>query len=522
MRRATGLVREISVWDAFNINLTNANAWANIAVLLPLGLAIFAGANLWLSVATGLVGGLAVVLVYAMLAQAMPRSGGDYVFISRVLHPSLGFLGSWTMMVLCAFFVGYNAWSIASWGIPDLMGPLGVMTGHHWMVTVATDMTHRGVVVVVELVFFAMWFWIMTRGAKSAARTQWLPTILTVAATALALPVLLFTSAHTYLHNFNAFAAHFHTSAAQVEAAAVKGGANLHPGFSLSETIAFWPFVMVIFGFSINSIMVGGEVRNPRRSQYVSVLGATLIAGLVLVLFLALGVARIPSALLNATGYATYVNPAVNPFPFPLYAHVPFALGMHSPVLLILLCGAVSLGQWGSSIGLLFWASRYMLAWSMDGVAPRQFGYVSPKRNSPTVALGVTMVVVTVFGVLLEYDSAITFVAGGLLQACLLLFACVAGIVFPYRLRALYKGSGGGYFHGVPWITIVSVFATAFMIVTVAFYAGNAKFGTVTGSSLWFSIIVLALGLLYYAGAWLLARARGADLGLAYRELPPE
>jgi hypothetical protein len=53
-------------------------------------------------------------------------------------------------------------------------------------------------------------------------------------------------------------------------------------------------------------------------------------------------------------------------------------------------------------------------------------------------------------------------------------------------------------------------------------YATNATFGTVTGTSLTFSEGVLISGTVYYILAWLVARGRGYNLGLTYREIPPE
>lgn len=34
-------------------------------------------------------------LVYAELGSAMPRSGGEYVYLSKLIHPSIGFLSGW-------------------------------------------------------------------------------------------------------------------------------------------------------------------------------------------------------------------------------------------------------------------------------------------------------------------------------------------------------------------------------------------------------------------------------------------
>ena len=38
---------------------------------------------------------LLTVFMFAVLGAAMPRSGGGYVYISRILHPAVGFLASW-------------------------------------------------------------------------------------------------------------------------------------------------------------------------------------------------------------------------------------------------------------------------------------------------------------------------------------------------------------------------------------------------------------------------------------------
>src|SRR5262245_55516780 len=88
LRKATGLVRSWSVFDAFiyaffSINLITlglyiiSQMWALEGALLPT-----------LIISAVLI--LAEVVVYAGLIAVMPRAGGDYVWQSRILGGGIG------------------------------------------------------------------------------------------------------------------------------------------------------------------------------------------------------------------------------------------------------------------------------------------------------------------------------------------------------------------------------------------------------------------------------------------------
>src|ERR671927_239883 len=91
VRKATGLVRGWSVHDAFIYATFSIN-------LITLGLYIFSfgpfipKGSLMLAVALSGAYLLFQTIVYSSLIAVMPRAGGDYVWVSRVLGGGLGFV----------------------------------------------------------------------------------------------------------------------------------------------------------------------------------------------------------------------------------------------------------------------------------------------------------------------------------------------------------------------------------------------------------------------------------------------
>src|SRR5437870_12291253 len=134
-RRASGLVRVMSPYSAFAYNVLNIGVifpWVYITTL-----SVFPNANVWVGIiVTGLFTGFLAV-VYAGLASAMPRTGGDYVFQSRTLKPWLGFAIVSTMII--TFFLQWQAlggWLVAVLGLsPMFLGlvlTMGNQTFIYW------------------------------------------------------------------------------------------------------------------------------------------------------------------------------------------------------------------------------------------------------------------------------------------------------------------------------------------------------------------------------------------------------
>lgn len=97
VRNATGLVRELTAFDAFNLVFAAILIPVGISQALNFGAAAFPGANVALAFVLGGILLLGFGGVYVYFTLAMPRSGGDYVWVSRALHPFLGFVVNVTL-----------------------------------------------------------------------------------------------------------------------------------------------------------------------------------------------------------------------------------------------------------------------------------------------------------------------------------------------------------------------------------------------------------------------------------------
>jgi len=107
-RRSSGLVREMSGTAALmgSVCIVNLPIAAVTLMLLPFA---FPGASMPLSVLISLIPAAILGGVYILFGIMMPRSGGDYVFNGRALHPSVGFAANFNFVVCNLLFAGIEA-----------------------------------------------------------------------------------------------------------------------------------------------------------------------------------------------------------------------------------------------------------------------------------------------------------------------------------------------------------------------------------------------------------------------------
>ena len=145
VREATGLTKDISLFDVFVYNTNNQNIGIGVMFIILFVPAFYTGASmLWGAIVAGVLA-LAHAMTYALFAAAMPRSGGDYVYISRTLSPVLGFISSFNWLVWMTVYVGIPAAYFGQYGLSTLFRMLAATTGNPDLVRRATSGSNRSV-----------------------------------------------------------------------------------------------------------------------------------------------------------------------------------------------------------------------------------------------------------------------------------------------------------------------------------------------------------------------------------------
>jgi amino acid transporter len=539
-RNATGLVREVSMWDALIMNTLGMNVAVGSVLLLQQAPAIFPGGSMVLSVVIGtVIMAFTLLWVYSEFAAAMPRSGGDYVFVSRALHPFLGWLLSWSQGVWLIFFwIGFNAWFALVSAVPAALITIGAVTGAHGWATAANDLLAKYNFLGIHMQWYVFLFGtvlnvlfalLLIFGGRVYWRVQkWL--FLLAGAAILIMVVLLIARGTSLASSWDSFAAKNGSLkyAQVIPAAKAAGFTGANAPFSFSATLLMLPWVFFVVGYAQGSAQIGGEVKRASRSQYFAMVGGVLINGLVLAIIVLLATHAIGTGWLRSVDYLAANDPSKLGLPGGLPPGVNFltALMTHNVLLLALLgIGFVIWALMGTPLSELQ-ATRYMLAWGLDRSGPQALGRVNDRVHTPVTAI-VFCTVTGEIALLALINIAQASLLGALLaQIAAFILVSLAGIAFPYRLREIWEAAGGKRLFGVPRVVLAGIGGAvslgALLVLFIVNKPISSTFAVTAHLSVEFMLGVVAVGILWYIGALLYNRRRGVNLNLAYKEIPPE
>jgi len=231
---------------------------------------------------------LSVTMIYYCFMVIMPRSGGDYVFVSRALHPAIGFIGNLTFGVLWLLFVAVTAVTITSTGLATFFGYVGVVYNLPSMVGIATAMGTPFWTFVLGAIWILLGALIAVPSLRTYLRIQQIIIILVVATYIVGLISLAVATPSGFSSSFNSFASAY-TGNTTDHYNAVISAATVTDGWTIPDQTSLWAAIGLLPAFGVVGFFqwnanVGGEIRSPKKTAlYGLVVGAMIFLGLLAV-----------------------------------------------------------------------------------------------------------------------------------------------------------------------------------------------------------------------------------------------
>jgi APA family basic amino acid/polyamine antiporter len=525
-RKASGLVRGLSLIDAFGVGFMNQGLTVSMWVMISLGLSVYTGGNLIIAtILSAILCGVGFSLVWGILGGSMPRSGGEYIYNSRIISPLIGIAESFGNAFVWVMWI----WVLAPWTV----------TGLQWMfqflnMPAAADFCGQPIAMFLISSFvslIALLFLIF--GMKVYAVAQKVVMGLAMVGGLVILLLFTFSSRDTFVLAWNNVATQYgsldyNTFLVQAKAAMEAAGTALPITWNWFDTLGVMVAGSWLFAYSYCITFIAGEVKRPDKSIILGNLFAVLVPAFFMI-WLAIVLYRVVGfQFLSATAWVE--NNGLTGYNVPWAPHYLGLAAMltKSPILLILMASSFILFNiWYVALSYLAFP-RILFAWGMDRMGPKwmtdiDYRWATPVKNhivcfilgeigiaiysfsqNPMTGLSITgMEVVSVFGV-----------------------TAIAAFIFPYVKKVAHIWASSPYktwkILGIPVVTIGAVFNLVYLaILFIFFYFMPGKEDFTLKSALAY-VVIWGLGIAWFFYWKAKNKKDGLDSSMTYGQLPPD
>jgi len=517
VRDATGLVRSLSFFDAFFSNLAVINIASALTFPVLLIALSFPGASIPLSILITLFPILVYNLLYSSFSKMMPRSGGDYVFISRGLNPIFGFAANFSFVMWNVFWIAvYSNW-VSTIGLGPLFYTLGLQTNSDSLVAFGGQLATPlfgfliGTIVIVIITVASI------ISTKNVMKLQNGLVFVGIAGVIIGLGIPL-------LHptDFANSISRFISYQKVIDVGSASG--YTHSPFNISDTILATGLVALTMLFGQFSVYVGGEVKRPEKTLPAAIVLTTLITSGALMLGGYIVQNIFGTDFSGAIQAMYYAGSSSYPFQVAPYYNFLVSLVSENSAAIIVIGLSFALWTMSGAVFNLIANSRCVMAWSFDRLFPSTFAYVSDRFGTPVYSLLFNAIGAEFLLFLYSfYVSVVSFMAGTTL-GYLLTFGstAVAGIIIPISRREIYERAKLRAILGIPVISLAGVGTLVYFLVLGYALITNPVFGVNSLPSLLaicaFWIVGIAIGTaFYYYG-----KSHGIEIRKAFEDIPPE
>ena len=488
-------------------------------------------------------GVLALLGVYHIFQISMPRTGGDYVFMSRILHPSIGLAANFAGYAFFNWFwIGDAAAVFSSQGLAQTLSVYGSLTGQQWALDAAGAFTPLTTFLVgtVAIVGFTV---IVALSTRLYFRIQNVAMIIAMLGVVVTIALLLTTNPTSFASAFDAYASKqgFQTAYENFTAA----GNQYWGGPVPTDPMGGYTFMLMPLWFTVlfwvyGSNYLAGETKEIKSSGKIALFGSFAVIFVPTLLVLGIAYRTIGADFLAGAGYYG-LGYASNPLPvlpnLTLYAGIL----SNNPILVWFLGIGVIAGFLLVAPQSIFAQSRQLFAYAFDRLTPSFVADVNERWYTPIKAIvisaaGGEIFLVFLSGLVGPATAGTAFLlysyAGLAAIGLTFVFVSISAILFPFRKKDIYETACPvkRKILGVPVLVWLGLISLAYCLATIGYYSYNYLFyfgaGTLA-ANLYFPFLEALIGLFvacvawYFIVAWYRSKS-GFAFEKAFQQIPPE
>ncbi len=532
-RKSSGLVKELGAFESFSINLISLGPGPAFGLFFTI-LLFVTGANLMDATLIAALIAVPIVVTYTIMSIEMPRSGGEYVYASRLLHPYFGFVSGAARMMNVIIYAAVLPYWFVTLSVGPGFGAWGSITGNAAFVSWGNllslglpTLNNLDVVIIGELLTVVAMVLYVTLKPRPAFRIFSGMLMLELLGLIVSVVLLAAMGHSAFVNAVNNFMVNQGAAPGAYQYLAAYGSSQFGAyGSSWTNTLEFVPLIFAFyFMFTTAPSYIAGEFRRSSRTVRLGMTVSFLLAVIFSVLLIFEFEQVVGMNFLNGTSSQLYGLYGGNPQYF-----LPFAAGLTSYPMMAahgnnLLIGIIFLGSvtWYALwviLGLYIF-SRYALSFSLDRLFPRFMSTTTRSTHSPIVGI----VIISILGLILmplmtynytELYTPFVFLLFFLPMISVSLSSLSLARLGMMRKKPLYTLAGIVSFG----ITAVS----AYLVATLPLLGSAAAFTSSNQQTGYIAIVlVLVVSAVWYfsARAYHLRRS-GIDISLAFKELPPD
>jgi basic amino acid/polyamine antiporter, APA family len=531
-RKASGLVRGLSFLDAFGVGFMNQGLTPSMWVMISFGLGVYLGGNLiWATIISALLCGIGFSLVWGILGGSMPRSGGEYIYNSRILHPIVGIAESFGNAFVWIMWIFVLA--------PYTVDPGLVMIFQFLNMPAAAEfMTHPIALFIVATLVNLIGMLFVVFGVKVFARVQKIIMVIAILGTLAIILVFTFTSHETFVQAWNNLSAQYgsldyESFLVNARVAIAETGKTLPATWNWFDTFGVMVAGSWMFAYAYCITFIAGEVKRPDKTIILANLSAVLVPAAFMIWLAAVLYKTVGFEFLSATAWVDNMGvEALAGYTLPWPPHfVGLAAVINQNGFLVFMMGLsyILFTLWWVALSYLAFP-RILFAWGMDRMGPKWFADIDFRWASP-VKNHILCFVLAEIGILI-YALGLDPMAGlsvtGMEIVSVFGVTAIAAAVFPFskRAKAIWESSPYKKWKilGIPVVTIGAIVNLIYLGILFYFFFFMAEMGEqeLVISSFILYAVIWGLGIAWYFYWKARNKKSGVDTNVTYGELPPD